>query len=104
MNDAATGPGLGERIRDFTGSDPVTGQSHDLIDVFAIDAKANSVGNNAFSFIGTDAFTAEGQIRYSTNGAGNTVVEFNTDNTHAGSEMTITLNGVVPLIDADFVL
>jgi Ca2+-binding RTX toxin-like protein len=61
----------------------------DKINVSAIDAMAGTGGDQAFSFIGTAAFTAEGQIRVVQSGA-DTLVEFNTSGV-GGAEMTILL-------------
>jgi Ca2+-binding RTX toxin-like protein len=63
----------------------------DRIDVRTIDAKANANGNNAFVFNATGSFSgAEGEIIAVDDGA-NTILEFDTDNTVAGAEMTILL-------------
>lgn len=45
--------------------DAINGFAHlgDLIDVASIDASAGLAGNNAFSFIGSNGFAAEGPIR-----------------------------------------
>jgi Ca2+-binding RTX toxin-like protein len=51
----------------------------DKIDVHSIDANATLAGDQAFSFIGPNAFSAPGQIRYSDNGV-DTFIELNTDN------------------------
>jgi hypothetical protein len=51
----------------------------DKIDVHSIDANANLPGNQAFTVIEDDAFSAAGQIRYSNNGV-DTFIELNTDN------------------------
>jgi hypothetical protein len=58
-------------IQDFSG---------DIIDLGLIDANLNTAGDQAFSFIGTNAFTAAGQVRFFADGAGNTIVEGNMDN------------------------
>jgi Ca2+-binding RTX toxin-like protein len=82
-------------IKDFSG---------DIIDLHQIDANLNVSGDQAFSFIGTDAFTAAGQVRFFTDAAGNTIVEGNVDNDfHA--DFQIELQGVtVQLHAGDFVL
>jgi Ca2+-binding RTX toxin-like protein len=54
--------------------------SADVIDLHQIDANVNAAGDQAFSFIGTNAFTAAGQVRFFADGAGNTIVEGNVDN------------------------
>jgi Ca2+-binding RTX toxin-like protein len=76
----------------------------DDIDVSAIDARAGSGGNNAFTaFIGAAAFTAEGQVRWYQSGL-NTVVEFNTAGA-SGAEMQIQLNNfnAATLAQSDFI-
>ena len=70
----------------------------DKIDVAAIDANTNLAGNQAFTFIGTAAFTALGQVRYA---AG--LVQFNnTGNNNA--DMEITLTGNPTLVAGGFIL
>ena len=64
----------------------------DKIDLSAIDARINTLGNNAFSFRGTLAFTSEGQVRAVQSGL-NTIVEINTKGA-TGAEMTIHLDKV----------
>jgi hypothetical protein len=83
LSDSGPTSGARDRIYDFqAGSDD--------IDVSAIDARAGSAGNNAFTgFIASAAFTAEGQVRWFQSGA-NTVIEFNTTGT-TGAEMQIQL-------------
>jgi Ca2+-binding RTX toxin-like protein len=83
LSDSGPTSGARDRIYDFqAGSDD--------IDVFAIDARASSTGNNAFTqFIGAAAFTAEGQVRWYQSGV-NTVIEFNTTGT-SGAEIQIQL-------------
>jgi hypothetical protein len=77
-------------------------QGNDLIDVTDIDAQATLAGNQNFAFIGTAAFSAEGQVRFDTLG-GQTFIEFNTSGA-SGAEMGIQLVGVFALTGADFVL
>jgi Ca2+-binding RTX toxin-like protein len=76
----------------------------DRINVSGIDAVAGLAGNQAFSFIGGAAFSAEGQVRAVQVGA-NTVIEFNTAGTD-GAEMQIQLNNfnANTLSAADFIL
>lgn len=60
---AESGPGAALRdvIYDFTG---VGGSGRgDHIDLSAIDADASTPGNETFTFVGTSAFTAPGQVR-----------------------------------------
>ena len=59
-NDSPAGAGR-DIVTDFTGPDL---PSADLIDLAAIDAVAGTPGNDHFTWIGTGAFTAAGQLRY----------------------------------------
>ena len=83
--------------------DVITGFQHliDTIDLSAIDA-IDGGGNNAFQFIGGQAFTAAGQVRaFVLNGA--TIVELNTRG--AGADAQIELAGFKgALSGADFIL
>jgi Ca2+-binding RTX toxin-like protein len=51
----------------------------DVIDLQQIDAEVTTAGDQAFSFIGKNAFTAAGQVHFFTDGFGNTIVEGNVD-------------------------
>ena len=74
------------------------------IDLSSIDAKASTVGtNDTFTFIGTAAFTAEGQVRYVVSGA-NSYIEMNSASTTATIESMIKVIGVTTFTAADFVL
>ena len=74
----------------------------DKLDLSWIDAKAGQAGEQAFTFIGSGAFTAEGQIRAHVSG-GDMLVEVNTSG-HAGAEMSIELSGIASLSEMDFLL
>jgi Ca2+-binding RTX toxin-like protein len=74
----------------------------DLLDVSGIDARPDLPGDQAFSFIGYLAFSAAGQLRYSFDGLGNTIVELRTEAT--GTQMQIQLTGTLFLEAGDFVL
>jgi len=82
-------------IKDFT-------HDVDRIDLSGIDAKAGTSGNQAFSFIGGKAFTAEGQVRAFFDGV-NTIVQVNTAGA-AGAESEIALSGPVTVTAGDFML
>ena len=86
-----------DRILDFS---PKQG---DRIDLAAVDANAQVTGDQAFQFIGQDAFTAAGQVRFF-KAAGDTVVEVNTDDTAPGAEMRIEIDPIVNFQGTDFVL
>ena len=83
-----------EQIEDF-----VSG-SGDVIYLAHIDTDLNAPGDQGFTFIGTDAFsaTAVDEVRFS---AG--VVYVDTDN-DVGAEMAIALTGVTSVVEGDFVL
>ncbi|WP_207481838.1 calcium-binding protein [Arenibaculum pallidiluteum] len=89
-------PGSYDTIFDFT-----QGQS-DKIVLEGIDAKSHSTGNQAFSFIGTSGFWAEGQVRYFHQN-GDTVIECNLVEEN-GAEMKIVLDGAINLSSFDFIL
>jgi serralysin len=90
------GPGFaGDRIGDFQ-------HSVDRIDLSSIDAREGAAGNQAFSFIGGQAFTAEGQVRLFFEGD-HTVVQLNTAGTLA-AESEIELAGHITLSAGDFIL
>jgi len=90
-------------IADFT-VDASSGAAFiDRLDFSTIDAKAGTVINDAFSFIGGAAFSAEGQIRAIQQGA-NTLVQVNTAG-NGGADMVVLLANftVGNLTDADIV-
>ena len=76
----------------------------DRFDVSAIDAMASGAFNESFSFIGTAAFTAEGQIRATQTGL-DTLIEFNIAGTSI-AEMSIILRDftAINLTQYDFFL
>ena len=83
-----------DTILDFSESD-------DRLDFRAIDALAGGA-DDAFSFIGSAAFSAAGQIRVYDNGV-NTFVEVNTGGT-LDAEMLIQLSGIHALDLTDLIL
>ena len=88
-----TGIGANNRdvIQDFSG---------DIIDLHLIDADVNTAGDQAFSFIGTNAFAGPGaQVRFFADGAGNTIVEGNVDN-NLGADFQIELHGFTGQLQA----
>jgi serralysin len=74
----------------------------DDIDLAGIDARAGQGGNQAFSFIGTAAFSAEGQVRIIDQGA-NVVVQANRSGSLA-ADFEVMVLGVGTLAAADFLL
>ena len=85
-----------DKVLDFNHS---TG---DKLDFSWIDARAGQAGAQDFTFIGSGAFTAEGQIRAHASG-GDMLVEVNTTG-HAGAEMSIVLSDISSLSQTDFLL
>jgi serralysin len=90
---------LGSSRRDII-ADFVHGQ--DKIDLEAVDAKFSTADNQAFTFIGSAPFTAEGQVRVVTEGD-HTLVQMNTFD-GLGAESAIELTGNIDITATDFVL
>jgi len=74
----------------------------DKLDLHSIDAKGLASGNQDFSFIGSAAFTAEGQVRVVVEGD-HTLVQMNTSGA-SGAESEIQLAGHIAVNAHDFVL
>lgn len=90
------GTGTPDRVTDFT--------IGDRLDVYDLDANLARYGNQAFSFIGTSAFSAPGQIRYITDAtAGTTTIQGSNDG-DTTPEFSILLSGVRTMAASDFVL
>lgn len=113
-SDTLSGGSSGDRfvfnsIADFGtpgATDLITDFSHaqgDRIDLAAIDARNNLVGDQAFTFIGGLAFSkVAGQLRYSASGGITTVQgDVNGDGT---ADFSVRLTGSIALVAADFVL
>lgn len=66
------------------------GAEGDRIDLSEIDASTLATGNGGFTFIGTDAFSGPGQVRYQASGAV-TLIEANVDATLA-ADLRIQVN------------
>jgi Ca2+-binding RTX toxin-like protein len=76
----------------------------DKIDLSGIDADTGILDNQAFSFIGSDAFTAIGQVRAFVNGSGDTVIEAN-NRDDLQADMVIILDHYSQQLNAaDFIL
>jgi Ca2+-binding RTX toxin-like protein len=71
----------------------------DIIDLQQIDANLGTAGDQAFSFIGTNAFTAAGQVHFFTDGFGNTIVEGNV-NSNLGADFQIELHAFTAQLQA----
>ncbi|MGR3711117.1 MAG: M10 family metallopeptidase C-terminal domain-containing protein [Alterinioella nitratireducens] len=92
--------GAVDRITDFE-QGTVLAQG-DMIDLLGIDA-VDGGRNNAFTFVGTDAFSnTAGELRYENRGA-NTYVYGDTDGDGV-ADLEIRIDGIFVLEDADFVL
>jgi Ca2+-binding RTX toxin-like protein len=79
----------------------------DQIDVSPIDASVLAAGNNAFTFVGTAAFTGSAQLRYrqvDATGTANdyTIVEASTD-ADVTPELVVRLKGLMTLTSGNFV-
>ncbi|WP_207103033.1 MJ1477/TM1410 family putative glycoside hydrolase [Paracoccus shandongensis] len=99
---AETRPGAGTRDVIAGFQETLAGE---VIDLSGIDASRVTAGNNAFTFLGTAAFTADsdnGGLRYVHRG-GNTIVQGSTDNDTA-PEFEIELTGLHTLAASDFIL
>ncbi|MGO4129838.1 calcium-binding protein, partial [Inquilinus sp. YAF38] len=87
-------------------ADRITDFSHaqgDRIDLAGIDAKAAVAGDQAFSFIGSAAFThVAGQLHIWQN-AGQTIVSGDVDG-NGTADFNIVLSGTIALVAGDFVL
>jgi Ca2+-binding RTX toxin-like protein len=81
-----------DTILDFTGSD--------VFDLRGIDANALATGNQAFSFIGSAAFTGAGQLRFEADGLGNTLVQADV-NGDLASDFEVLLQGTTRALDRD---
>jgi hypothetical protein len=117
--DTVTGGGGADTLIGGTGSDrfvfaslsdsATTGQDRissfavgDLIDLSGLDADAGTGGDQAFTFIGTSAFSAAGQVRYVYSGG---VVTLTGDVDGDGAaDFRIDVTGVTSLSSSDLVL
>ncbi len=96
IGESGIGSGARDVITDFV--------SGDRIDLAGIDANIIVAGDNAFSFIGTAAFSSAGQLRYSFDGVtGQTFIEGNS-NANVAADFQIALVGNHTLVAGDFLL
>ncbi|MGZ8362520.1 MAG: calcium-binding protein [Caulobacteraceae bacterium] len=78
-------------------------QGTDLIDLSPVDARLKRAGDQAFTFIGTDAFSGEaGEVRYQA-GGGKTSIQLNV-NGDTVMDYSILVEGEITLTTADFAL
>lgn len=99
VTESNVGAGSRDILTDFT-------RSADDIDLSPIDSNLLTAGNQAFSFIGTGAFTGggNGEVRYFQFGS-NTIVQVNRQGDgNLTAEMEIQITGLVNLAAGDFVL
>lgn len=97
---------VGESGITYATRDIISGfvRGQDRIDLATIDAVASTAGNDTFSFIGTRAFSAAGQVRYVYDaGTGVGTLYGNTD-ADSTAEFSIQLAGVSALSAADLIL
>ncbi|KQT09615.1 peroxidase family protein [Ramlibacter sp. Leaf400] len=95
VSESGVGAGVRDVIADF-----VSGA--DILQLSGIDANVLAGGNDEFTFIGEDAFTAAGQVRWSVVD-GVTVVEANVDG-DLGADFQVELVGAPALVAQDFIL
>ncbi|MEH2034824.1 hypothetical protein [Nostoc sp.] len=86
---------LQDAIADFVGNGILAG---DQIDLSTIDANSTKEGNQAFTFIGSRAFSAIGQIRYSGG-----ILQGSTDG-YLSAEFEIRLTRAPQLVESDIIL
>lgn len=90
--------GFADQIGDFSHAD------NDRIDLATIDPNGVAAGNQAFSFIGTAAFSTASlyQVRYDVQG-GDVMVKIDTDNNQI-ADVSLLVYGVAALVAGDFML
>jgi Ca2+-binding RTX toxin-like protein len=89
-------PTAGDVIVDFSASD--------FVDVRGIDADTTTSGNQAFSFIGSAAFSDAGQLRFERDAAGNAIVQVDV-NGDLAADFQVTLRSYAQTLSAsDFML
>ncbi|MDZ3837037.1 MAG: calcium-binding protein [Rhodospirillales bacterium] len=88
--DAVSHSRVGTTVRDVVGDFTGVGGSTrtEAIDLSTIDANTGATGNQAFTFRGTSAFSAPGQIRVQASGTSDTLIQANVTGT-SGAEMEI---------------
>jgi hypothetical protein len=84
-----------DAINDFT-------RGEDIINLSSIDARQGVNGNQAFTFIGTAAFSAIGQLRYEVSGT-KVFVEGDVNNDRV-ADFQIEVRGLTALTASDFIL
>ena len=106
--------GAGNNTFAFTGTsfatlDTGVGANRDIVQDFAptdvirlveMDADLATPGDQAFTFIGTGAFSAAGQVRAVLDGLGNTIVEGNIDANPGTTDFQIELHNFTGALSA----
>jgi Ca2+-binding RTX toxin-like protein len=92
-------PGLsaGDLVTDFSRA------QGDKIDLSSIDANTDVDGNQSFTFGGNDATPATGVVSFRPAGAGQTLVQANTD-ADAAIEIQFLVRGTAPNLAGDYIL
>jgi Ca2+-binding RTX toxin-like protein len=80
------------------------GAVQDRIDLSAIDANTATAANDAFTFIGSAAFTAAGQVRIQSLGGPNAVIVEINVNADPAADMQIFVNLTTTMQAGDFLL
>jgi Ca2+-binding RTX toxin-like protein len=96
ISDSPVGPGVRDTINGFT-------HAQDLISLSALDANLSAAGDQAFSFIGTSAFSGvAGQLRY-TNYSGTVIIDADV-NGDSTADMQILVAGTHWMTGTDFLV
>ncbi|MEM1162002.1 MAG: calcium-binding protein, partial [Pseudomonadota bacterium] len=97
VSDSRAGAGLRDTITDFNAD------GTDRLELFRIDADETTGGNQAFTFIGTAAFSnSAGELRIGEED-GNSVLQADVDG-DGGSDFEIAFEGIVTVVEADILL
>jgi serralysin len=88
-------------ITDFQGAGVAGG---DVIDVSGIDANTGVAGDQVFTFIGTNPFSAAGQLHYVQDAINNVTILEGNVNAALGADFQVALTGLHPFVAGDFTL
>jgi Ca2+-binding RTX toxin-like protein len=95
--ESGSSQGASDLITDFN-----TAQS-DVIDLAMIDAIESTTANDSFTYVGSSAFTASGQVRIFVSGS-TTYIALNTNTDLSSAEMIIGISGAQALQASNFIL